>query len=662
MGPMGGGPPMAPGGAANKKEGPAEAAPKDKKALRPIQEVPAEPQSRRRVQFFELHGYMRMRADLFQKLNLGMAPDNNLTGADPALQYFQPPAQTDELDPSTGDYQPNQANCFAQLSYQGVNALKQNQRCARRQGISSANMRLRLQPTIHVTDSVKVHMTLDALDNLVLGSTPDSFAGASPWAPIDMYSRTQVSPTPGLNSFQDSISVKHAYGQIRFGWGLDLKFGRMPNHWGMGIVANDGMGYHRLERGDIVRMLDTDYGDTVDSVKFSYDFGKDARNAHTLSVSYDWVSTGPTTSQLFGPQWMSGNKVGQDLSAERFDNVNQFSISIARRDAPDVLRRKISTGVAVVNYGMMNWIRFQKLDRAIGSPGIGDGLGNNGNVDLGDGLGRPGAPLSNGQDDVGGEDGFQNYANLLVQRRAAVWTPDLWLRVNWRTLRFEAELAGVLGRFRHRDLGVLPTDPAFDLDRALATQRTKIQQIGYALEFKYGLFDDKFHLGFDHGFSSGDASAAVGYDSMNPFAQQGGAAGSDPGNTDAILRTFRFNPAYMQDLLLFREVLGTAANASYFRPWAAFYFFKGYASARLDLQYALAANPLATIGNRYSYGVELDGALRYHDPRHPIFAQLQYGVLFPFKAFDRADGFAVQPADGDAKAAQTVQAQIGIRF
>ena len=103
----------------------------------------------------------------------------------------------------------------------------------------------------------------------------------------------------------------------------------------------------------------------------------------------------------------------------------------------------------------------------------------------------------------------------------------------------------------------------------------------------------------------------------------------------------------------------TVSNAAYFRPWAAFHFFGKNASVRLDIEYSLAHQRTATFGDKLNYGLELLGALRYHDQREPIFAQFQYGVMFPFGAFEvLSNGGAVI----DPRAAQTVQAQIGIKF
>ena len=657
------------GGKPDKKEGPAEAAPKDKQALQPIEPVPAQPRGLRQLQLFEIHGYMRMRADYFHRLDLGIGKTNGQSvgstyGDNDATdnKFFPPPAvanETIEGMPAAAGAAGNAANCFGDLQSKGVNNIKAGRRCGRRNGFGTANMRLRMEPTLHITDTIKVHATIDALDNLVLGSTPDSFLGDSPFAPLDVFTRTQLPPSAGQNGFNDSLTVKRAYGHIRFGWGLDIKFGRMPHHWGMGIVANDGNGYYRGDKSDIVRMLDMDYGDSVDSMRLGFDFGKDRRNVHTLELSWDWASSGATTSQLLGSAWNSGNKVGQDFSAERFDNVYQWRVSILRRDDPAMLQRKISLGRPVVNYGAIAWLRAQAVDRVTGSPGLGDGLGTNpswsdDNAD--DGLGRRGASLGNGDLDEFGDSGIQNYANLLIRRRAVMLTPDVWLRINWKTLRVELEGSGVIGRFNERNLDPQNGDTRFDyaaVNRGDLRRRTFLQ-LGYALEFKYGLFKDRFHLGLDHGFASGDSSDANRYNPQSPLIVNG---------QDNRWTNFRFNPAYMQDLLLFRELLGTASNAAYFKPWMAFYFFDNNFSGRLDIEYAVAHQKLATIGNKNNMGLEIDVAMRYHDQQEPIFVQLQYGVMFPFGAFNRDPASLPSLSLGsDAKAAQSIQAQIGIRF
>jgi hypothetical protein len=651
VGPAGG-----PGQRREKKEGPAEEAPKDKEALRPIETVPAQPSRVRRLQLFELHGYMRTRADYFHRLNMGLheTPPAAVQQELPT-RFFRPPAEMDEYNPDVGANFPNDARCENRLLDRGVSPQRAQTRCGRRHGFGSANMRLRLEPTLHISDTIKAHAQIDLLDNVVLGSTPDSYAWDDPWAPLDIYSRTQTPPHEGRNSFTDSVVAKRAWGDMKFGWGLRVMFGRMPWSWGMGLVANHGMGYYRGEQADIIRYVDQDYGDSVDSVRLSYDFGKDRRRTHTLALSWDWAATGPTTSQLLGPQWRSGGNVGQDFSAERFDNVHQWSISIERRDEPEMLERKLSLGNPVLNWGLIAWLRYQDVDSALGHSGLGSGLGTNpeyyDDAPFPDTVRGGGATLGNGEFDAAGRSGLERYSAGLMHRRAMLATPDAWLRVNWRTLRVELELAGTFGTFRMRDLedqSFIDDNAAFDGLQRQDLQRRLVANFGYALEFKYGFFKDRFHIGFDHGLATGDSSAALDYNSLSPLSR---------GN-DTTLTRFRFNPAYNVDLLMFRQILGTVSNATYFKPWAAFYFFDHF-SARVDVEYAMAMQRQATLGNRWSYGIELDGALRYHDAREPVFLQVQYGVMFPLPGFNRLNA---QGGRDNARAVQTVQGQIGIRF
>ena len=344
------------------KDGPAEAAPKDKQSLKPIEAVPAQPAKARRLNLFEMHGYLRMRTDYHSNLNLGASNESINAGLQSQpTEFFQPPSFL-EYD-EDGLARPNDAGCDGRKSPQ-TNAWN---RCNKKKGgMASANMRLRMEPTFHVSDTVSVHAQIDALDNLVLGSTPEMYY---PGGTMAIFSRTAIAPltgvgtVSGIDSIQDSITVKRAWGHIQFGWGLELDFGRKPLQWGLGMVYNDGNGIYRGQPDDIVRQLDTDYGDSIDSVEFSYRFGKDRRSQHRAFLAYDWAATGPTSAQLLGPAWASGNGVAQEFSVEKFDNVHQLRLGVERRDDPAMLQRKLSLGVPVVNYGAMGTLRTDHRHR-----------------------------------------------------------------------------------------------------------------------------------------------------------------------------------------------------------------------------------------------------------------------------------------------------------
>ena len=87
---------------------------------------------------------------------------------------------------------------------------------------------------------------IDLLDNLVLGSTPQGF-----YSRLGFDEGTQVPPERGSTSFTDSVVVKRAWGEYTTPLG-ELRFGRMPDHWGLGMLYNAGDGY------------DDDYQSTID--------------------------------------------------------------------------------------------------------------------------------------------------------------------------------------------------------------------------------------------------------------------------------------------------------------------------------------------------------------------------------------------------------------
>jgi hypothetical protein len=203
-----------------KKEGVAEAAPKATGLLPTTPALPAPKGRRKRWKLLELDGYFRLRTDWFKNFHLGHLDDPTVGGsAFPRALSCGAPIIVD-------------AGCDDSLS--------------------SANMRLRLEPTINLDERTSIHLQADVLDNLVLGSTPidqnlSSYTGTNR-PPVGAFSGTQAYPQAGVNSDRDSIAVKRAWAEVAVPLGV-LKFGRQPNHWGMGIYANAGTRAARATRG-----------------------------------------------------------------------------------------------------------------------------------------------------------------------------------------------------------------------------------------------------------------------------------------------------------------------------------------------------------------------------------------------------------------------------
>src|SRR5215470_194782 len=145
----GGLPPPGQGGR-EEEEGPAEQAPEEPEKEPTLQPLPGFSNVKeKQVQFFQMSGYMRVRTEFWHNLNLGFNDVNQGTPFQVSADCYPPPSGTDPRNEGN----PSTRSCDTNLS--------------------SANMRFRLEPTINVSDYVKVKSQIDFLDNLVLGSTPE---------------------------------------------------------------------------------------------------------------------------------------------------------------------------------------------------------------------------------------------------------------------------------------------------------------------------------------------------------------------------------------------------------------------------------------------------------------------------------------------------------
>jgi len=117
--------------------------------------------------------------------------------------------------------------------------------------------RLRLNPHLEINPHIHVFGQIDVLDLALYGSGSEvllstgfeDLAGSAYDEPVQL----SQSVIPGEDYRGNSV-VRRAWGEI---WTphIDLRFGRMGNHWGSGVLANDG--------NDPLAY----YGDTVDRVQ-----------------------------------------------------------------------------------------------------------------------------------------------------------------------------------------------------------------------------------------------------------------------------------------------------------------------------------------------------------------------------------------------------------
>jgi len=526
--------------------------------------------------YFEHHGYFRFRADFFHDGHLGtVVPGKNGSGT----SGMHAPLTENEANNADPDVSSQVGTDDAKV-------------------IASANIRLRYSPTLHVSESLRIHATFDILDNLVMGSTPD-FDGnlGRPDVPLVAFTQSQQSPSNGQNGFADAVRVKEAYGE--FQPAFLLRVGRMASNWGLGILANAG------------DEVDDDFGDYTDRALVLFKL-----YGIYVAAAWDYVYSGAISDD-------PGTVFGQPKDLGNADDVNQWVISLFQRplSAAEIEKRKVDTYERLkpaFDWGVYTVIRNQDFDLDQGSY---EEWRKNGGEGSYDGLG-------------------------LVKRNAFAVIPDLWLRYEQRFdfvtgLRVELELAGVFGSVDNISNELGQADPR------------DIQQLGGALEVQLDL--DQLTIGLDAGFATGDSAEGFGILDRNTLAEQ-------DGSPNRKVTAFKFDRDYHTDLLLFREVIGGVTNALYIKPYISYDLFESpedTLGVRLDLEYAQALVPIATPGNSAFLGFESDLRLFFHNSAG-FQGDLEMGLLLPGAAFNYRP--VENTDNRDAQLAFTLQGRLTMKF
>ena len=181
------------------------------------------------------------------------------------------------------------------------------------------------------------------------------------------------------------------------------------------------------------------------------------------------------------------------------------------------------------------------------------------------------------------------------------------------------------------------------------------------------LSDDELRLGIEVGYASGDQwegdkPAQTHYADKPYLPVEADGTVCTTGRCDDTISNFFFDPDYHVDLILFRRLLGTVTNATYFKPNLAYDISERF-RFKVATILSFANVPVSTPGNGLMYGLELDGDLGYHNDAEGFFAGVQYGVLFPMGALDHPGSiFADEGENGDASTAQTFQFRFAVKY
>jgi uncharacterized protein (TIGR04551 family) len=554
---------------------------------------------------FELHGYFRTRGEFFHNFALGRhdvtgqglwdhPQDNSFTdksGVRRQVLLCGDPSTTGPLGECTSNSQ------------------------------AHANLRLRLNPELHISDNLRIMAQVDMLDNLVLGSTPDTFAarpsGTSPtgystavngnnaYAPLGALATTQGPPTAGINGVRNSIDVQRAWAEYLTPVG-QLRFGRMPTHWGLGMVNNSG------------DCLDCDFQTNSDRIMF-------VSGLRSLDLyfggSWEFVSTGPTNRTAYDVYG------GQPYNTANSTNVGQWVFFAARRMNPDLQRLKIARGDVVVNGGFYGTYRQQLLDVASGQTPLT--------------LDRVGATANNG----------------LERRGAEALIPDVWVQLLYNKLRIEAEAAAVLGSIESSPVSANAADPL------------KLRMWGLATQAEFRAVEDKLRIQFGHGWASGDPNVeglTPGTGGMQPRLSRGAISTfrfHPAYYVDYIFfrrimtrvqNAYYFRPSVEYDFI--RHANGQKLGGGAAIIWSRASEFVQAPGNKRDLGVEL---------DLQVYYQAKDGSLN-DDPTKMggFYSALQYGVFFPLGGLEylKSEQDTTKLADWSLSTAQTVRLILGVMF
>lgn len=534
---------------------------------------------------FTIEGYMRLRAVLWNGFGLSRDRDE-----DPgAFRYFRTADRNVVPAGGCGD----NANPNADPSPTGADS------CGGEDHHRFASMRLRLRPTLSLSDEVRVHATFDVFDNMILGSTPtgnvyepptrasEQFTRASPRVPgvySEIYNDSQNPPSSLRNSLRDSIVVRRAWAEISNRGIGQLRFGRMGSHWGLGMVHNAG------------NDIDGDYSTDVDRIMF-------ATQLFGLSgfVSWDFADQGVQRSLV-------NDLRGVAFDATNSDDLRQISAALAWRTEEGEAQERLRRGEVVFDIGAHITARRQTFASRFSTafPSTAD------------------FEPSEQRDPVTGDLIDTTFA--FARRDFRMYTPDVWMRLRWGGLRLELEAAlqvGELGNFQHT---YLP-------DETYQEDPYRLLQFGLAFEGEYRIpeVDNKLYVRLAAGFATGDRDIdGLSWNDRNEFDQRG----------NRTLSQFAFHPNYRIDLILWRHIMGRVAGAMYLKPGLGYDIIRT-PRGRLfglsaDVIYSRAAFAAQTYGSDNNLGLELNLAAYYRSEDGPgfldgFYASFQYGVLFPFQ-------------------------------
>jgi uncharacterized protein (TIGR04551 family) len=341
--------------------------------------------SERTMDILELHGYFRVRPELYHSFHI--RNDNALY--DRTMVNKLPDDPGNDCRKKGGSRKP-----------------------CKNSTLTGANMRFRLEPTINISEEVWIKAQIDFLDNVMLGSSPRYWHSWEPYnaaggPPPEM---TEIGRVQGWDmgppASEDMVVVRRVWGEVLTPFG-QLRFGRMGDDWGLGLLHNSGNG------------INQDFGNSVDRIMFAFKI-----NDWIIAPAFDFPNDGISASDASGRPF----DVGQ------LDDAYQFVGIFGYKHDKEEQKAMIKRGDWVVNTGLYFSYRWQVLSF------------------------QEALIIDSTDPDAAPEYEYRFY-------RRDTWniTPDFWFQFLMGTFHLELELAFVYGQLGNAD----DNQPDFDMAHSL---------------------------------------------------------------------------------------------------------------------------------------------------------------------------------------------------
>ena len=396
-------------------------------------------------------------------------------------------------------------------------------RTANEHVLNWAWLKLHLEPVINIAETMEIHTKLSIFGNTAMGADNYEF---------------DKKENGLLRDAQLSTSANIVFEGL---WGVfdtpigQLKVGRMPFSWGLGILYSDGNKFNSLSSGNYLDRLQL----TIPIMGFK------------LIPAFDLASTG--LLDKYHDYFID--------ASQKDDGFNVSLMFTMQEDDPAVLENKILNEKTVVEVGAM--VMFSWKNTSSGEWAKSD---------------ENGGTVESTSDHFVDPDKVYAYTG----QGAKLWKLDAWLNLYYKFFALKTELAfltGTIGKIRLED----------GRDKSVKTQ-----MVGWAADLGFRVIPKKFHIGLLTGIASPDDADYVQGDS---WSTPGNSVNNSSTKSDRTVENFRFNKDYNFNSALWNQFLGRF-TAGYYASLTMTYFFLDDLKGYIGTTYSMALKKNNSLGGK----------------------------------------------------------------